>query len=86
MLAGCAAAASSALGPDRVSRTDASAVTWRDGKPAVAVSCSIPSGCAERVNAICRQGPYTTLESTNMPTTGTGLEPQKPPSVVVRCG
>jgi hypothetical protein len=79
-------AASPGLGPDARSRSDASVVTWTDGRPAYAVKCDLPGGCQERVLAICKQGPYTTLKSENMPLAGSARDLQRPPSVVVRCG
>jgi hypothetical protein len=85
VLVGCSGP-SSKTGPDRASGSDASAITWSDGKPAYAISCSVPGGCQERVLAICNQGNYTTLKSENMPTVGTVRTVEGKPSVVIRCG
>ncbi|MCA1481097.1 hypothetical protein [Bradyrhizobium sp. NBAIM08] len=82
-LAACAT--SSTTGPDRSSRSDATSITWSDGKPAYAISCENPGGCQERALAMCRQGNYTTLDSKNMPTVGTYREVFGKPSVVIRC-
>ena len=76
---------SSTTGPDRASGSDATAITWSDGKPAYAISCQNPGGCQERALAMCRQGNYTTLKSENMPTVGTYREVFGKPSVVIRC-
>jgi hypothetical protein len=84
VLAACAT--SSTTGFDRASRSDATSVTWSDGKPAYAISCENPGGCQERALAMCRQGNYTTLDSKNMPTVGTYREVFGKPSVVIRCG
>ena len=83
MLAACAT--SSTTGPDRSSRSNATSITWSDGKPAYAISCENPGGCQERALAMCRQGNYTTLDSKNMPTVGTYREVFGKPSVVIRC-
>ena len=72
-------------GPDRVSGSEATAVTWSDGKQAYAITCMVPGGCQERALAICK-GNYTTLKSENMPMPGTVRSVQGQPSVVVRCG
>ena len=72
-------------GPDRASRSNATLVTWSDGKPAYAISCENPGGCQERALAMCQQGNYTTLKSENMPTVGTYREVFGKPSVVIRC-
>jgi hypothetical protein len=86
-LAGLAACnnPSPAPGPDRSSGSQMSTVTWSDGRPAYAITCSVPGGCQERALAACN-GSYTTLKSENMPTPGTYRSVQGPPSVVVRCG
>jgi len=83
LLAACSP--SSTTGPDRASRSDATMVTWSDGKPAYAISCEVPGGCQERALAMCKQGNYTTLKSENMPTVGTYREVFGKPSVVIRC-
>ncbi len=76
---------SSKTGPDRASGSDATAITWSDGKPAIAITCENPSGCQERALAMCKQGNYTSLDSKNMPTVGTYREVFGKPSVVIRC-
>ncbi|CAN5167005.1 hypothetical protein BH10PSE6_BH10PSE6_25580 [soil metagenome] len=73
-------------GPDRASDSEATTITWTDGKPAYAISCVTPGGCQERALAMCNQGNYTTLKSDNMPTVGTVRSVQGKPSVVIRCG
>ncbi len=73
------------VGPDRASGSDATTVTWSDGKPAYAISCENPGGCQQRALAICKQGNYTTLDSENMPTVGTVRSTWGKPSVVIRC-
>jgi len=75
---------STGMGPNSASTSNAATVTWADGKPAVAISCGMPSGCQERALAICK-GNYATLKTENMPSAGTYREPQKAASVVVRC-
>jgi len=82
-LAACGPSATT--GVDRASASDATSVTWSDGKPAYAISCQNPGGCQERALAMCRQGNYTTLKSENMPTVGTYREVFGKPSVVIRC-
>lgn len=74
------------VGPDRSSGSDATAITWSDGRPAYAISCENPGGCQERALAMCSPGTYTTLKSQNMPTTGTYWDALGKPSVVIRCG
>lgn len=73
------------LGPDRGTRSNASLVTWTDGKPAYSITCDLPGGCQTRALALCNSGPLTTLKSENMPTVGDVRAVQGPPSVVVRC-
>ncbi|WP_428658530.1 hypothetical protein [Reyranella sp.] len=73
-------------GPDRASASDATAITWSDGKTAYAISCLNPGGCQERALAMCRPNSYTTLSSENMPTVGTVRAVHGRPSVVIRCG
>jgi hypothetical protein len=72
------------VGADRASGSNATAVTWSDGRQAYAITCSAPGGCQERALAMC-SGNYSTLSSENMPTPGTVRSVQGPPSVVVRC-
>jgi hypothetical protein len=83
VLAGCNSP-SAAPGPDRASGSNATAITWSDGRPAYAIACGVPGGCQERAIALCK-GSYSTLSSENMPTPGTVRSVQGPPSVVVRC-
>jgi hypothetical protein len=73
-------------GPDRATGSNASAITWQDGKPAYAITCSMPGGCQKRANQICDHGSYTTLRSENMPTAGSVRSVAGMPSVVIRCG
>jgi hypothetical protein len=83
--AGACMAPKPGLGPDRGTRSDASLVTWSDGKQAYAISCDLPGGCQTRALSLCSDGPYTVLKSENMPTAGNARDVQKPPSVVIRC-
>jgi hypothetical protein len=88
-LAGGAAACTASTattGSDRPTRSQASSVTWTDGKPAYAISCEDPGGCQERALALCPGGNYTTLKSENMPTVGAARAALGKPSVVIRCG
>ena len=85
LLAACSGA-SPTTGPDRASGSEASTITWSDGKPAYAIACEVPGGCQERALAMCSPGKYTTLKSENMPTPGTVRSVQGKPSVVIRCG
>ncbi len=84
-LAACMAP-NAATGPDRSTGSDASTVTWQDGKPAFAISCKEPGGCQERAQAMCNHGNIVTLKSENMPTAGTARAALGPPSLVIRCG
>jgi hypothetical protein len=83
--AGACMAPKPGLGPDRGTRSNASLVTWTDGKPAYSITCDLPGGCQTRALALCNSGPLTTLKSENMPTVGDVRAVQGPPSVVVRC-
>jgi len=83
--AGACMAPKPGLGPDRGTRSDATLVTWTDGKPAYSITCDIPGGCQTRALALCNNGPMTTLKSENMPTVGDVRAVQGPPSIVVRC-
>ncbi len=76
----------STTGRDENSRSDASTITWTDGKPAYAITCDFDTGCATRALAMCNNGNYTVLKSENMPTTGTYFAVLGPPAVVIRCG
>jgi hypothetical protein len=83
--AGACMAPKPGLGPDRGTRSNASLVTWTDGKPAYSITCDLPGGCQTRALALCTSGPLTTLKSENMPTVGDVRAIKGPPSVVVRC-
>ena len=72
------------MGYDMGSRSEATAVIWTDGQPAIAIKCEIPGNCQERAIAVCKNAGYKVLKTENMPTTGTQREVQKPPSVIVR--
>ena len=85
VLAACSGP-SPTTGPDRASASDATSITWSDGKPAYAISCEVPGGCQERAIAMCSPAQYTTLKSENMPMPGTIRSVQGKPSVVIRCG
>jgi hypothetical protein len=84
MLVACSGP-SPAPGPDRASASNATTITWSDGKPAYAISCENPGGCQERALVMCK-GNYTTLKSENMPTVGAVRSTWGKPSVVIRCG
>jgi hypothetical protein len=82
-----AAACTSALrtpGPDRVTGTDATMITWSDGKQAIQITCGMPGGCQNRALAMCK-GNYTTLNMENMPTRGDAAVVRGRGTVVVRC-
>lgn len=82
-----AAACTSALrtpGPDRVTGTDATMITWSDGKQAIQITCGMPGGCGTRADAMCN-GRYTTLSMDNMPTRGDASVVRGTGTVVVRC-
>jgi len=71
-------------GPDRSSDTNATMVTWTDGKQAIQITCGMPGGCQNRALAMCK-GNYTTLSMDNMPTRGDASVVRGPGTVVVRC-
>jgi hypothetical protein len=75
-------------GEDRRTQSNASVVTWTDGKEAIAISCQGPSGCQARAVAMCQQtnGAYTVLKMENMPSRGDLTVVRGPASVVIRCG
>ena len=77
--------AKSTPGNDPDSQTQASIVTWSDGKPAISINCSMPGGCQNRAIAMCKGGNYTVLKMDNMPTRGDATVVRGPASVVVRC-
>ena len=71
-------------GPDRATDTNATMVTWTDGKQAIQITCGMPGGCQNRALAICK-GNYTTLSMDNMPTRGDASVVRGQGTVVVRC-
>ena len=71
-------------GPDRVSDTNATMITWTDGKQAIQITCGMPGGCQQRALAMCK-GNYTTLNMDNMPTRGDASVVRGQGTVVVRC-
>lgn len=71
-------------GPDPNSDTQASTITWTDGKPAIQISCGMPGGCQDRALAMCNQK-YTVLDMKNMPTRGDASVVRGTGTVVVRC-
>ena len=75
---------SAAPGPDPSSDTNATMVTWSDGKQAIRITCGMPGGCQNRALAMCK-GNYTVLNMDNMPTRGDAREVRGPGTVVVRC-
>jgi hypothetical protein len=87
VLLAAACAPPPATGPDASSGSDASLVTWQDGKKAYAISCSLPQGCGQRAVDVCNHRPYTVLSSENMPSAGDVItRVQGKPSIVIRCG
>lgn len=87
-LAGACAMAKETPGEDPRSETNASIVTWTDGKEAIAINCKEPGACQTRAVAMCNRtgGNYTALKMENMPTRGDATVVRGPASVVVRCG
>ncbi len=77
----------SALGDDPSTESQASSVTWTDGRPAISINCKTPGGCQSRAVAVCNstRGNYTVLKMENMPTRGDMSELRGPASVVIRC-
>jgi hypothetical protein len=71
-------------GPDRGTDTQASTITWSDGRPAIQISCGMPQGCETRALAMCN-GKYNVLDMKNMPTRGDASVVRGAGSVVVRC-
>ena len=71
-------------GPDPSSDTNATMVTWTDGKQAIQITCGMPGGCQNRALAMCK-GNYTTLSMDNMPTRGDASVVRGAGTVVVRC-
>lgn len=80
--------AKSTPGQDPRTETNATPVTWTDGKPAIAISCKEPGGCQTRAVAMCSStgGDYITLKMENMPTRGDMSSVRGAASVVIRCG
>ena len=76
------------LGNDPATESQASAVTWSDGQPAISISCKTPGGCQSRAVALCNatNGDYKVLKMENMPTRGELGDVRGPASVVIRCG
>jgi len=87
LVAACAMAKSTP-GQDPRTETNATQVTWTDGKPAIAISCKEPGACQTRAVAMCNStgGDYVTLKMENMPTRGDMSEIRGAASVVIRCG
>jgi hypothetical protein len=73
-----------APGPDRATDTNATMITWTDGKQAIQITCGMPGGCQNRALAMCK-GNYTTLNMDNMPTRGDASVVRGQGTVVVRC-
>lgn len=87
-LATACAVAKSTPGEDPRSGTNASMVTWADGKEAIAITCNEPGACQTRAVAMCNRtnGDYTVLKMENMPTRGDLGTVRGAASAVVRCG
>ena len=71
-------------GQDPGSDTNATMITWTDGKQAIQITCGMPGGCQNRALAMCK-GNYTTLNMENMPTRGDASVVRGTGTVVVRC-
>jgi hypothetical protein len=71
-------------GPDRASDTNATMITWTDGKQAIQITCGMSGGCQNRALAMCK-GNYATLNMDNMPTRGDASVVRGQGTVVVRC-
>lgn len=71
-------------GPDRSTDTNATMITWTDGKQAIQITCGMPGGCQNRALAMCK-GNYTVLNMENMPTRGDASVVRGTGTVVVRC-
>jgi hypothetical protein len=84
VLAAACADPKTAVGPDRSSDTNATMITWTDGKQAIQITCGMPGGCQNRALAMCK-GNYTTLSMDNMPTRGDASVVRGTGTVVVRC-
>ena len=72
-------------GNDPETRTNATMITWSDGKPAIAISCELPQSCQPRAIAMCKSSNYTVLKMDNMPTRGDASVVRGQGTVVVRC-
>jgi len=83
-VAAACAAPSSQPGADRSTDSQATMVTWKDGRQAIRITCGDPQGCDTRAQAMCR-GNYTVLEMQNMPTRGDMTTVRGAAAVVVRC-
>jgi hypothetical protein len=84
LLAVACADPKTAPGFDRSSDTNATMITWTDGKQAIQITCGMPGGCQNRALAMCK-GNYTTLNMDNMPTRGDASVVRGTGTVVVRC-
>lgn len=73
-----------APGADPATDTQATMVTWTDGKEAIQISCGMPGGCETRALAMCK-GKYAVLDMKNMPTRGDASVVRGTGTVVVRC-
>jgi hypothetical protein len=71
-------------GHDRSTDTNATMITWTDGKQAIQITCGMPGGCQNRALAMCK-GNYTVLNMDNMPTRGDASIVRGTGTVVVRC-
>ena len=87
LVAACSMAKSTP-GQDPRTETNATQVTWTDGKPAIAISCREPGACQTRAVAMCSStgGSFVTLNMENMPTRGDMSVIRGAASVVIRCG
>lgn len=83
LAAGCTAPIRT-VGPDPASDTNATLITWTDGKQAIQITCGMPGGCQNRALAMCK-GNYTVLNMENMPTRGDASVVRGTGTVVVRC-
>lgn len=83
-LAGCAAY-SSEMGPDALSNSEASRVTWTDGDPAIAIQCLQARGCSQRARAMCRLGSLKVLRRQGLSPADESEAAPHAPSVIVRC-
>ena len=83
LAAGCTAPIRT-VGSDPATDTNATMVTWKDGKEAIQITCGMPGGCQNRALAMCK-GNYTVLDMENMPTRGDASVVRGTGTVVVRC-